>query len=150
MLLDNIPEGGSGASDMTAEQRELSEFIESFEREGIQFCGEGHHLQDIIYALPEAAVQRLCEERTGTSLPEGRWGEIGEVIRTEFRFKKSREKKLEAERRLGLRSTRHGLSVRNFIDPVLDHCTADDRPHESLEKAMKRIWGFFEAHDRYA
>ena len=150
MLLDNIPEGGSGASDMTAEQRELSEFIESFEREGIQFCGEGHHLQDIIYALPEAAVQRLCEERTGTSLPEWRWGEIGEVIRTEFRFKKSREKKLEAERRLGLRSTRHGLSVRNFIDPVLDHCTADDRPHESLEKAMKRIWGFFEAHDRYA
>jgi len=150
MLLDNIPEGESSSSETTAEKRDLLEFIESFKREGIRFCGEGHGLQDIIYALPEAGVQRLCEEQIGTPLPDGKWGEIGELIRTEFRYSKSQEKKRKAQELLGLRPTRHGLSANNFIRPVLDNCESDDRPHESLERAMRRILGFFESQDRYA
>ena len=51
---------------------------------------------------------------------------------------------------LGLGPTRHGLSANNFIGPVLDQCKDGDRPHETLEKAMLRIWGFFDSHDRYS
>jgi len=150
MLLDNIPDDSSTGRDMTAEQRDLLEYKKSFEREGIQFLPEGHGIQDIIYALPEAAVQRHVEERTGTSPRDGLLAEISEKMQTEFRYEKSQVKKKTAQEMLGLPSTKHGLSVDNFIGPVLEQCRDGDRPHESLEKAMQRIWGFFDSHDRYS
>jgi len=150
MLLDNIPDDSSTGRDMTAEQRDLLEYKKSFEREGIQFLPEGHGIQDIIYALPEAAVQRHVEERTGTSPRDGLLAEISEKMQTEFRYEKSQVKKKTAQEMLGLPSTKHGLSVDNFIGPVLEQCRDGDRPHESLEKAMHRIWGFFDSHDRYS
>ncbi len=148
MLLDNI--GSPTRLQESQEQQDLLEYIKSFRREGIQFLGEGHDLQDIIYALPEAAVQRHVEERTGTSPRDGLLAEISEKMQTEFRFKKSEVKKKKAQEMLGLPSTEHGLSVDNFIGPVLEQCGDGDRPHESLEKAMQRIWGFFDSHDRYS
>ena len=148
MLLDNI--GNPTRLQESQEQQDLLEYIKSFRREGIQFQGEGHGLQDIIYALPEAAVQRHVEERTGTSPRDGLLAEISEKMQTEFRYEKSQVKKKKAQEMLGLPSTEHGLSVNNFIDPVLEQCRDGDRPHESLEKAMLRIWGFFDSHDRYS
>ena len=150
MLLDNIPEGNPTGRKSSQEQADLREYIDSFKREGIQFLGDGHGLQDIIYTLPEVAVQRHCEERTGTSPPDGLLAEIGEKMRTELRYEKSEVKKKTVEKMLGLGPTRHGLSANNFIGPVLDQCKDGDRPHETLEKAMLRIWGFFDSHDRYS
>ena len=147
MLLDNVPEHHGGRK-KTHEEEDLKRFRKSFEDLRIPFKGVGHGALDIMFTLPEEAVRRHLTSSGIHETFDGGWKAINNTIRNE-EVRRSPDKKRRAQELLGLDATKYGLSGPNFIDPVLDLCTEADRPTDTLERAMQKVFDFFaDPHNR--
>ncbi len=141
MLLDNVPEYG-GDRHRTVEERNLERFRGEFKEASIPFEGVGHGALDIMFTLPEEAVRRHLASLGIEDTFKGGWKAIQQEIRP--KATNGPAKKKLAQELLGLEPSDFGLGPGNFIHPVLKACTEDDRPTSTLERAMEKVFGFFQ------
>jgi hypothetical protein len=146
LLVDNIGYEGNEAD-------QLARVTRAFQDQNIPFHGDGHDAVDIIFTLPETAVRRYLDDRGISGTFAGGWADMQEHIRalripnksfSEGKYLNGEQKKRKAEELLGLTPTRYGLGG-GFIDEIIRRCEDSDRPAETLETTMRRIFEFFES-----
>ena len=143
MLFDNIPVDHS-REQQSMEERELKRIKGELREATFPFWSTGHKELDIIFTLPEVVVKRYLESKGINDTFEGGWKQIQQEIRSDSSLKTGTKKKTKAGQLLGLPNPKDLIYFPNFIAPVLQMCSENDRPTATLERTMEEIFAFFE------
>jgi hypothetical protein len=143
MLFDNIPVDHS-REQQSMEERELKRIKRELREATFPFLSTGHKELDIIFTLPEKAVKRYLESEGIKDTFEGGWKQIQQEIRSDSSLTTGADKKTKAGQLLGLPNPKDLIYIPNFIAPVLQMCSENDRPTATLEDTMSKVFAFFD------